>query len=169
MSERPTADEVVHPPQENEAPTHGDDGVPEGASAGDLDHYDDSEVIEAVLEDLPPEQATVIRKMVARMHTGPLPDPESFAMYEAVCPGAGQQILDYAKRNQDHRFDYDRQLSGTARLSLLCTTLILLMAIVAGVYLGLNGQPVLGALLGGGGLALVLAQMLRGGGRWTGR
>ena len=90
-------------------------------------------------------------------------------MYEAVCPGAGQQILDYAKRNQDHRFDYDRQLSGTARLSLLCTTLILLMAIVAGVYLGLNGQPVLGALLGGGGLALVLAQMLRGGGRWTGR
>lgn len=137
--------------------------------SSELDAIEEDEVIEAVLEDLPPEKAVVIRRMVARMHTGPLPDPEAFAMYEAVCPGAGQQILDYADRNQKHRFDYDKRLSGTARLSLVCTTLVLLAAIAAGIYLGVNGQPVLGGILGAGGLGLVLLQMLRGGGRWTGR
>lgn len=38
-----------------------------------------------------------------KVHSGPIPDPESFQKYEKVCPGSAERILSMAEKNGEHR------------------------------------------------------------------
>jgi uncharacterized membrane protein len=130
---------------------------------------EEREVIEGVISDLPPRQRTVVQRLISRSHQGPLPDPETFAAYEVVHPGAAGEILAGARENREHRFAMDRKLANTARLSLILTWAAVVGCLLIGLVLGLKGQPVLGGMFGAGGLAPVFIGMLRGGGRWGGQ
>ena len=49
---------------------------------------------------------------VTKMHSGPLPDPETLAGYERVAPGSAERIILMAEKQQDHRHNNEnKQLS----------------------------------------------------------
>lgn len=52
-----------------------------------------------------PKQAVV--SLTQTHHSGPLPDAQEFAQYEAVVPGAARELLDYARREAEHRHAID--------------------------------------------------------------
>lgn len=49
---------------------------------------------------------------VKKMHSGPLPDPETLAGYERISPGAAERIIQMAEDQQKHRHNHEnKQLS----------------------------------------------------------
>lgn len=129
----------------------------------------DDDVLGELLEQLPADARVVVQGIIAKRHSGPLPDPQTFREYEAVYPGAAEEILAGARENRHHRIDMDRRLAGTARLSLILTWALVAGFLVAAVVLGLAGHDLLAGIFGVGGLAPVLVAMMRGGGTWRGQ
>jgi uncharacterized membrane protein len=122
-----------------------------------------------LLKQIPAEARVVVQSIIAKRHSGPLPDPETFRAYEAAHPGAADEILAGARENRQHRIDMDRRLAGTARLSLILTWTLVAGFLLAAVVLGLAGHDALAGIFGVGGLAPVLVAMIRGGGTWRGQ
>ncbi|NJO21657.1 MAG: DUF2335 domain-containing protein [Sphingomonadales bacterium] len=129
-----------------------------------------SPVAGEVLGALPPSQREAVLTMAASMylHSGPLPDPETLAAYDAIHPGATRELLNGARDNRRHRHEMERRIAFTARLSLVLTFFLMLAALGAATWLGANGAPWLAALFGVAGIGGVVATMIRGGGNWTG-
>lgn len=142
--------------------------------AGDLvaADDDDEEVLEGILDELSPErreQLVEIVSVVTRSHRGPLPDPASFAAYEAAVPGTGKAITDGATEYRRHKMRMDEKIANTARLSLVLTFVAVLVTLGIATWLAFEGHLVLAGLFGAGGLSPVFVGMLRGGGRWSGK
>jgi uncharacterized membrane protein len=116
-----------------------------------------------------PERRSVIRREILRSHHGPLPDGATLAEYQAVDPRLVDEVIEGAKQNRLHRYEMDRGLASTARLSLVFSAALIGLAMVAAVVLAWLGHPVVGALFGVGGLGAIIATMIRGGGEWRGR
>ena len=90
--------------------------------------------------------------LLAVQFSGPIPPPSVLRGYEEVCPGAAQDIINMAKKEQDHRHDRERggqeaAIADTKRgqwLGLGIAVIVMLIAAAVTVF----GQPLVGGLLG---------------------
>lgn len=133
---------------------------------------DDEEVLEGILEELSPERRDQLVEIVGvftREHRGPLPDPATFAAYEAARPGTAKEIVDGATEYRRHKIRIDNKIANTARLSLILTFVAVLVTLGIAAWLAVEGHPVLAGIFGVGGLSPVFVGMLRGGGKWSGQ
>lgn len=101
----------------------------------------------------------IVATMVRRVHSGPLPAPETYAQYDEVHPGAAERILRMAEKEQDHRHRsegriifHEYAVRYTAQFGAILA-LILLCALVA--YCAFVEQPVTAALIGAVGAIVV--------------
>jgi uncharacterized membrane protein len=80
------------------------------------------------------------------VYRGPLPQPEDFAAYERVLPGAADRILRLAESQAMHRQGLEQQaLTGDIRKSMMGTILAYITfagAMCGAVYLLLNDKPI---------------------------
>ncbi|MEU8329857.1 DUF2335 domain-containing protein [Micromonospora sp. NPDC048839] len=90
----------------------------------------------------------------------------------AVVDNGAERAFKYAEREQEHRLSMDdRQAKRLERADsreyvlawagMGFAFVLALLAIGAGVVLGLKGQPIAGTILGGGGLVLIVVAFLR--------
>lgn len=90
------------------------------------------------------------------VHQGPLPDPNTLAKYEEICPGAADRILTMAEQQASHRQDIERvAVRSGSRDSIwgIASGLIIgLATTVSGTIIVLNGHEWPGAFLGASGL-----------------
>jgi uncharacterized membrane protein len=54
---------------------------------------------------------TSVTASLRRRHSGPLPPPDDFIIYESALPGSAERILAMAEKEQSHRHEIDRQIS----------------------------------------------------------
>jgi len=96
----------------------------------------------------PPNSADPPRRnlmvLEARAHSGPLPDPRTIQEYENVLPGAAERIVSMGEREQKHRHRCDIWEGVYGFFGMMCGFGIGILGLVADVYLGSHGQPVLG-------------------------
>jgi uncharacterized membrane protein len=119
--------------------------------------------------DASPAKRSLIIEAIARTHTGPLPDGATLAEYKAVDPRLLDEVIEGARDNRLHRYQMDKELANTARLSLIFVAILTLIAIAAAVVFAVLDYPWVAALFGAGGLATIVLGMLKGGGEWRGR
>lgn len=94
----------------------------------------------------------IVTTMVQRIHSGPLPAPETFAHYEQIHPGAAERILTMAENEQSHRHGrenriitnefgirYAGQAGAILALILLCGSVIYCASIGRDVAAGVIG------------------------------
>ena len=68
------------------------------------------EIVEALREDDPQKAGVVLRfAMEATRWSGPLPTPTDLAAYNSAYDGCARDIVDMARRQQDHRIDIEKQ------------------------------------------------------------
>jgi uncharacterized membrane protein len=137
-----------------------------GAFADNLNGM--SEEISGELKRLVPDPAkqnqlvSVIRRVVERNYSGPIPHPEHFAGYESVLPGAAGRIIEMAEAENAHRHQWEMQaLRYEAFTNILGQVLGFLVSaglIAAALYCAIIGErAVAGIFLGVGTLGFVKA------------
>ncbi len=85
------------------------------------------------------------QRVETRMHSGPLPDPQTLEQYNQILPGAADRIIGMAEREQAHRHII-QQKTLTAQFAATiagqaCAVLIGLAGVSGGIYLAAQGQP----------------------------
>ena len=55
-----------------------------------------------------PAAQHVVARSQTLVHHGPLPDPQTLANYEDLCPGSWDRIFSMTKADQQHRIDQER-------------------------------------------------------------
>lgn len=125
---------------------------------------DDREfAVEPIREDSPAIQKLSVTQ---ESFAGPLPHPSILEGYDKVIPGAAERILAMAEREQAHRHKMDSDhLSLLARERSRGQTYgfaIGCVAIVAGALTATLGHPIAGSLIGGGGVAGLVAVFVIG-------
>jgi uncharacterized membrane protein len=107
------------------------------------------ELISKVKPYINPGKAAEVSEIIithTRSHSGPLPTPEMFAGYDHVLPGAAQEILDMAKREQAHRHTNESHVVTHELIGRYVgqfSALVALLALLACVsYCAVIGQPV---------------------------
>lgn len=102
----------------------------------------------------------------AMLHSGPIPAPEVLKGYDLVRPGLSDQIVEMAKKQQDHRLELERAtiLGGGKRAwAGLVLGFILSSATLCGsVYLIANGHDPAGATLGTASIAALAGVFVYG-------
>jgi uncharacterized membrane protein len=85
-------------------------------------------------------------------HSGPLPDPRTLQMYDAVMPGLGERIVTMAEDEARHRRDLERKVVGSdvdrARDGQRMAFALAVFFLGASVWLALAGHPVPGTIIG---------------------
>ena len=84
-----------------------------------------------------------------RTHVGPLPLPEILDEYDRVLPGAAQEIMNMALREQQHRHSMENSQRVYPFLGLGSGLIAFLSCVAGAIYLALSGQPVVAGLLVG--------------------
>lgn len=129
----------------------------------DIDEEDERLTVEALEPLFRPEKkdlgVKIVATMVQRIHSGPLPAPETYAQYNEIHPGAAERILKMAEKEQSHRHRsedriifHEYGIRYTAQAGAIFA-LILLCALVA--YCAFVGQPLPAALIGAVGAIVV--------------
>ena len=96
----------------------------------------------------------------ARAHSGPLPDPRILREYDEVLPGAAQRIIAMGEREQAHRHAVDNWGIAYGFLGMGFGFVIGLTGLGVSAYLGVNGQPWMGGILGGGTLVSLVGTFI---------
>lgn len=82
---------------------------------------------------------------------GPIPPPHALAQYEKVHPGLADRIVKMAESQSEHRKDLETKVILHDRLKstlgLVFAFVIVIMAILAGVYLVIRGEPLAGGFI----------------------
>lgn len=98
--------------------------------------------------------------------SGPMPPPEYLVAYEKIVPGIAKELFDGVKADSAHIRTMQRDaLKAQKRDSLLGQIfgfLIGLFAIGCGTYASVNGAPLAGGFIGGGGVAALVAVFVLG-------
>ena len=112
------------------------------------------------------DKRTVAVSKTVRHHRGPYPSPEQFKEYSEVDPEIVTKILAHTEKEQTHRhnmdkrgqdYDFAQKLFGQT-----FGFLIGIAALVYGAHVATSGSPWPGALLGGGGVASLVAVFVYG-------
>ncbi len=95
------------------------------------------------------EQPKAIQITQAKVHIGPIPDPETLERYRDIDPSFPERIVRMAEKEQTfrHRSYYIGQLSAL---------IIVLAGLASAVHLGVNGKEWLGGTIGLGALASIV-------------
>lgn len=99
-------------------------------------------------------------------HQGPLPSPEILKEYNLAIPGLGETIVQMALDDAQHRRTMDTEiLKAQKRDNLLGQCFgfsIGTIAIIAGAITSVMGSQIFGTVLGGGGVAALVAVFVLG-------
>jgi uncharacterized membrane protein len=79
--------------------------------------------------------------------SGPLPPPAVVEHLESIVSGAGNRLICLVENEQSIRARESRALIMNDRIKILGSISISLLMILAGVFCGLSGQPVLGGVI----------------------
>lgn len=71
----------------------------------------------------------------AKLHQGPLPDPETLAQYEQIQPGFANRVITLAEGEAQHRRGLDRKVISMNFWLTLCGMLFGLLSIAGVTYL----------------------------------
>lgn len=98
--------------------------------------------------------------------SGPMPPPEYLSEYEKIVPGIAKELFDGVKEDSAHIREMQREaLKAQKRDNLLGQIfgfLIGTIAICCGTYAAVNGAPAAGGIIGGGGVAALVAVFVIG-------
>lgn len=120
-------------------------------------------------EDESSDSQTVVAQIQSYQEiSGPLPHPSIVKGYEDVLPGAAERVFQMAEKERDHRHDIDKQLVDSETRSRSTGQwmgfALAVIALCASVYLGVNGYPKTGGVIGvaalGGAFSSPLIQLL---------
>lgn len=120
---------------------------------------------------LPQTSRTAVR--VQQAYSGPIPQADQMAQYANIDPSFPQKIMDMAIKEQDHRIEKEKQeelradkiiesnsfLATCGIFSAVACVLVIMAAAVLCAYLG---QPLPASIIGGGGLAIIVAVLVKG-------
>jgi len=102
----------------------------------------------------------------AESSSGPLPNPDNLAKYEAAIPGLGNRIVEMAEREQAHRHSINKQIADTegklGGRGLNYGLIVALGGFLVTTILGLAGKTVVASILGGGELVSLVAVFVVG-------
>lgn len=104
------------------------------------------------------DQPPAVRRtaLVQQTFSGPLPHPDILRQYEQIQPGFAERIMQMAESESRHRRQQEnRAMSATiweVRLGQIFAFLIGSLTIAAGSYTALHGSPIVGGLIGTGGV-----------------
>lgn len=103
---------------------------------------------------------------VQRTHSGPLPSPDYLEEYSRIIPNGAERIMQMAEKQSEHRMKMENKALSShvnqGYLGQIFGFIIGLAFLSAGVYLGINGQPILGGTLGLGGLTGLVTAFIKG-------
>ena len=85
--------------------------------------------------------------------SGPLPPPSILEHYDQVVPGAAERIIAMTEQQSKHRQALESKVVASdifsSKLGLIFGFILGIVAIVGGLLLGLQGQPIYGTIFGG--------------------
>lgn len=101
----------------------------------------------------------MVTTMVQRVHSGPLPAPDTYGHYEQVLPGSAERILAMAEKEQDHRHRSEGRVIfheyGIRYVSQGGAILALMMLCSLVAYCAYEKQPLPAAVIGAVGAIVV--------------
>ena len=100
---------------------------------------------------------------ITRTWHGPMPDPESLALYEQVVPGAAERLLTVFEEQVSHRHRMESQDSGRRSWGLAAAFIIVILILAAGVGLIYLGHGWAGAAVIGINIVGLAAVFITGG------
>lgn len=142
--------------------------LPESASPSEGQESPTQEIVTRLTPLLKPEKRQEAERLVGmvlrKTHSGPLPAPEDLGHYEEICPGAADRIISMAEGNMQHRQAMEKSLVSKeygmrSRGQWLALVALFAMLALIGFTFWL-GQPIAGAILGGGTLVAVTGMFL---------
>ena len=90
---------------------------------------------------------------VQKMHSGPLPDPETLIQYNSVIPNGADRIMIMAEKQQEHRISIEKTIiksqSNQSRLGQIFGLIMGLVGIGSGTYLASIGSTTVGGIIAG--------------------
>ncbi len=122
-----------------------------------------SELLKPLLRE-PAQAPQAAQKVVSTlgMFAGPMPPPEILAGYDALIPGAAREILDMTKTEQRHRHAMERLTVLYPYLGLAAGFVALLLCVGGAVFLALEGEARIAALLLGAPLIVAIGWFVNG-------
>lgn len=69
--------------------------------------------VDAFIQSLPEDKRAMATRMIvgfaeSKIYRGPIPPPEYLEAYEKIVPGSAKEILDMARKQQEHRMSCER-------------------------------------------------------------
>lgn len=132
------------------------------------------ERIDQSLTDVVPDPADrdeavrrTVRIVRQESYAGPVPHPSHFAEYERVCPGIGSRLVGMAETAMTRAEDRQDSIVANEHVysmsGLWLAALVLIVFVVSGTVLCLNGKEAIGAaLLALSGLAVIASKFIDG-------
>jgi uncharacterized membrane protein len=109
---------------------------------------------------------TTTAQATISQYSGPIPDAETLAKYQALVPDAPERILKMAELQAEHRRALERKVifsdARRADWGVLSAFLICFASLAGGVYLVANGHPVAGTIFAGAGLTSIAGTFIYG-------
>lgn len=89
-----------------------------------------------------------------KLHSGPIPSPESLDKYNSIIPNGADRIMKMAENQSQHRMKIEeREINSQYRQNVLGQIfgfIISILGIVGGIISGIYGSPWVGGIIGGG-------------------
>lgn len=112
------------------------------------------------------DQIARIIYSVQKFHSGPLPAPETLEEYSRLIPQGAERIMKMAESQSGHRMEMEKKALSShvnqGYIGQIFGLIIGLAAIGASVYLGINDQPILGGVIGLGGITGLVTAFIKG-------
>lgn len=145
-----------NPTEEIEAAEHKPEDSDEKTQALVTSVIENPEVLSRVL-DTPQVQA-----IVCQHYQGPVPSPDMLREYEQVLPGLAERLVQLTEKEQKHRHGSDHTAYTLAIRGQSMAFAVVVIIILAAVYFGATGNPVLAGILVGIDLAALVTAFIAG-------
>lgn len=117
----------------------------------------------------PSDKAAISLELIRQelsFYSGPLPSPRVLREFDEVVPGSARRLIDRFEKQSDHRMAMEeKNLDASidrANRGLVAGLIVVVLALATALILGLNGQEVAAAAIGGGSLATVAGVFVYG-------
>ena len=99
-------------------------------------------------------QSLSVTMIQSRMHSGPLPDPDTLIKYDSVIPEGADRVMKMAEKQQEHRMKIESKVinsqSSQSKLGQIFGLIIGIVGIASGTYLASIGATYVGGIIAGG-------------------